>query len=295
MDTKTKECKHCQETKSIDDFHYRVNRNTYGTNCRACDAEKARERRKNKDVQEKVKQSQKKYYEKNKEELNKISRDYHEQNKDRTREQQRQYYKNNSDKLIKKAENNRERVKELVLSGQLKKPNIKEKKCTKCGKTQDISEFSFRKIRNVYESACKTCNTNRERVRRSIHSAKINARRKVIRKPLTAEQKLTNNLRKRVNGFIENRNGKNLYLKLLGCDKQFLMKWFEYNFELDDTLDMNWNNYGNHWQKPDNLSKGAKIKPLNQIRQEIRVKNFLKEKDLDKNIYKYSIKYEKLV
>lgn len=318
----SKICNNCQETKSLDNFYFYKNEHQYNGNCRPCKAKKAKERRNNnQDIKDKMKQSQKKYYEKNKEKLNKTSRAYHEKNKEKTRELCNQYYKDNADKLKEKARINRERLRAQALSGQLKKPSIKEKTCTNCNLTKDVSNFTFRKTRNIYESVCKTCNMERERERRKLNKDKINARRREIKKPLTLEQRIKHNLRKRVNRYIEQRDGKNLYLKLLGCNKQFLIKWFEYNFKLDEHLDINWDNYGTHWHidhvtpcasfdmnneeqqkecfhwtnlspvlKSYNLSKGDKIKPIDQIRQEIRIKNFLNTADLNNKKYKYSTK-----
>lgn len=320
MDTKI--CNHCHETKSLDNFYYRKNKNLYESNCTPCNSKIAKERYHNKAIKEKVRESQKKYYEQNKEKFNEASKAYCENNKDRIKELHKQYYQDNADKLKKQSEKNREILKEKVLSGQLKKPSIKEKTCTNCKLTKDVENFTFRKTRNVYESRCKKCNEERERERRKLHKDKINARRREIaKKPLTIEQRIKHNLRKRVNRYIERRDGKNLYLKLLGCNKQFLIKWFEYNFKLDEQLDITWDNYGSHWHidhvtpcasfdmnneeqqkecfhwtnlspvlKSYNLSKGDKIKPIDQIRQEIRVKNFLKTTDLKNKKYKYSFK-----
>ena len=71
--------------------------------------------------------SQKKYYDKNKEKFNEASKDYRTKNKDKIKELHKQYYQDNADKLKEQAEKNRTILKEKVLSGQLKKPSIKEK------------------------------------------------------------------------------------------------------------------------------------------------------------------------
>lgn len=100
-------------------------------------------------------------------------------------------------------------------------------------------------------------------------------------------------------------------LELLSCDRDTFEKWFEFNFELDDQWDMSWYNYG-EWQidhvrpccsfdmldqnqvkkcfswkntapLPSSLnqSKNGKICQMDQIRQEIRVKLFLKQLDTE--------------
>ena len=39
-------------------------------------------------------------------------------------------------------------------------------------------------------------------------------------------------------------NNNNNCLSIIGCDAQFLMSWFEFQFDKD----MNWTNYGSYWQ-----------------------------------------------
>jgi hypothetical protein len=34
---------------------------------------------------------------------------------------------------------------------------------------------------------------------------------------------------------------------MIGCTKEFLIEWMEYNFELDSKDNMNWENYGELW------------------------------------------------
>ncbi len=305
----TKKCKRCEEEKSLSEFHYRKNRNCYESNCRKCDAEKARERRKNKGVKEKIKQSQKKYYEKNKKKLNETSRKYHNENKDKLKAYKKKYYQNNAEKYKEQAKIQRENIRKKALAGELEKPQLKEKKCTGCNETQKISNFTFRKTRNIYDSRCKTCNRDRERKRREMFNDKINARRR--NKVFTPQERIGRNLRSRVNSYVKHRTIRNTYLILLGCTKKFLFKWFEYNFKIDEHLGMNWDNYGNYWHIDHvtpcsafdlkdkeqqqicfhwtnlcpvpgeyNLSKSAQIRPIDNIRQEIRIKQFLKNNNI---------------
>lgn len=317
----TKKCKYCQENKTLDNFYYRKKSNNYENRCRKCCAEIAREKRKNKDVNDKVKKSQKKYYEKNKDKLNDKNKSYYEDNKEKFKENNKSYYKDNAEVVKKRMQKNREELKIKALAGQLKKPTITDKTCTKCKLSKNVSNFTFRKTRNIYESVCKTCNRDRERKRREQYKDKINLQRKELpKKALSPQNKLGEILRKRANYMIINRDKKNYYLELVGCNRKFFLKWFEYNFELDEHCEMNWDNYGSHWQidhvtpctsydltdkkqqlqcfhwtntspvfKHYNLSKGAQIKPIDQMRQEIRVRNFLKTTKFD-NTYKYSEK-----
>ena len=149
------------------------------------------------------------------------------------------------------------------------------------------------------------------RERRAKHGDEINRRRreKGWKKP-NQQAKIAINLRKRVNRLIINRKSKNYYNKLLGCDVDFLKKWFEYNFKLDEHKNLTWDNYGEKWHmdhvkpcssfdlenekqqiicfhwsniapllKEENLSKGNTYKISHLIRQEIRIKQFLKTID----------------
>ena len=62
----SKICNHCQEDKSLDNFYFYKNRNTYNSICRPCAAQIAREKRQKSDVKKKMKESRQKYYERNK-------------------------------------------------------------------------------------------------------------------------------------------------------------------------------------------------------------------------------------
>jgi hypothetical protein len=50
--------------------------------------------------------------------------------------------------------------------------------------------------------------------------------------------------RHRINKLLKNKR-KNI--KLLDCDRDFLIKWFEFNFELDSHLNMNLDNHNDLW------------------------------------------------
>jgi hypothetical protein len=38
------------------------------------------------------------------------------------------------------------------------------------------------------------------------------------------------------------------YEQMIGCSYEVLVKWFEYNFQLDSHSGMNWENQGTFWQ-----------------------------------------------
>lgn len=51
-------------------------------------------------------------------------------------------------------------------------------------------------------------------------------------------------VRRRTRDFID---GSEKYEDMIGCSHDYLMKWFEYNFELDIDMNMSWENFG-EWQ-----------------------------------------------
>ena len=205
------------------------------------------------------------------------------------------------------------------MAGELEKPDLKEKYCNKCEETFDISEFSFLKTKNAYDSSCKTCNKIREKKRRVEFKDEINARRKEIRKPLTAYQKLKTILRNRLISIVKSYNKSDKYLPLVGCNRKFFREWYEYHFELEPEKGMTWDNHGSVWHnehvvacyhfdlededekeqcflwknlKPElienNLSKGEKRDHDDEEAQRQKVNDFLKIMDGKKNKNKKS-------
>lgn len=251
METKT--CKECGKEKTLDNFYYNKNENRYAGTCTPCCSLKRKKQRQNDiAVNEKANESCKLYYQNNKELVKRKQKEYREKNKEELNRKHREYREKKKnepkkDKVKEKAKIRREEIKKKIETGDFVKPDIESKECTKCGEEKDISEFTYYKNKNVYDSSCKGCNALRERERRAKKKDEINARRRQIKKPLTIQQKVKHNLRKRLNGFVKKRNKKNLYSDLLGCELSFLMKWFEYIFELDKHLKMTWENYGDSW------------------------------------------------
>lgn len=316
-----KKCTGCKKEKKMDNYYFRKDQNRYNSQCIPCEnlyAKKRRHQKKN-NSNSKLKETRKKYYEKNKDKFNQISKEYHKKNADKIKIGRKQYYEDNKEMFKKKASEQRQKIKEKIANKEVEKPDIKVRKCTGCKQEKDVTLFTFRKTRNIYDSKCKPCNKEREAKRRAQKGPEINKRRREIQKPLTVGQKILNALRARLNKIVKNRKEKNLYIKLLGCDKSFLMEWFEYIFNLKKKLNFNWDNYGKFWQidhvtpcasfdlmdesqikicfhwtnlcpvtKKYNLQKQAKIIPNDQQKQILNVAMFLINLDKNKN-YNYSV------
>jgi len=315
-------CEKCHENKNIESFYLRKSSNKYDSVCRNCLAIDIKNKRNNNQtIMLKHKESMKKYYDNNREKLNIKNKEYHNKNKELLNKKSKEYYSLNAEKMKQDARIYKIELKDKIDSGLLKKPDIKDKQCTKCKLIKNVLEFTFRKNRNVYESVCKLCNRDRERLRRELFKNQINERRKEIKKPLTVEQKIKNSLRKRLYDLVTNRHVINKYVVLLGCTKKFLIEWFEYNFKLDENLDIKWDNHGSRWQidhvRPctiynmenqehqkecfhwtnlspvlteHNLTKGQNISLDDEKRQIDRIQEFLKlTEQYDKKEYKYSL------
>ena len=243
----SKLCIKCKTEKTLDNFYHKKN-DQYDSTCRPCHNAIAREKRKNPEVNEKTKEACKKHYHANKEKMSNDHKIYYEENKDKLKQDMKLNYQDNKDERLLYAKEHRQELKEKCLNGEVEKPDIKEKECKTCHITKPVSGFTYRKTRNYYESDCKDCNTIRERKRRANNGSAINKRRREIQKPKTTQQRIVGSLRKRLNGLVKKRTKKNLYSDFLGCNINFLMKWFEYIFKLDNHLNMTWDNYGTVWQ-----------------------------------------------
>ena len=307
IDQETKQCNRCGEERSISQFYFKKSKNRYDTICNPCHALSRQEKRKDPLIRIKEKANRKKFYNANKKKMNKRHTEYYNKNKDILKPKMKEYYLKNRDSALKYAEEKRVKLKKQIENGDYIKPDIKRKICKKCKQEKDISCFTYRKSRNYYESRCKKCNMLRERKHREEKKDEINARRRMIKKKLSIQRRLSISLRRRVNCIIFNRPKKNLYYDLLGCTIEHVIKWFEYIFENDKELGMNWNNYGNIWQidhvtpcasfnltdkdqqkkcfhwtnlcpvlKEYNLAKQAKIVRNDQLKQAIRLSDFIK-------------------
>ncbi|ARF08984.1 hypothetical protein Catovirus_1_1034 [Catovirus CTV1] len=242
----TKKCKGCNIDKPLENFYFRKNRGYYESKCNLCLSNLRKISRQNPDVLERHKNAVKKYSKNNN--LNEYYKTYRQKNAEKIKKRQQSYYEKNKELLKLKSKQSKMIIKEKIKNNMMIKPNIKNKICKRCLIDKEIKHFTFRTTKYVYESRCKQCKKEIEKIRRDEKKEIINQKRRANPKPKTPVQKICSNLRSRVNGLIKNREGKNMYLKLLGCQKQFLIKWFEYIFEKDKHLGMNWDNYGEKWQ-----------------------------------------------
>ena len=75
-----------------------------------------------------------------------------------------------------------------------------------------------------------------------------NERRRELEK-LYPEKKVISSFRKRFSRVINNKNAKTTRcIEYLGEDLVFVKEWFNFNFQLDSHLDMNWDNHGKVWE-----------------------------------------------
>ncbi len=213
----------------------------YKDNCKSCHTKQQKREfyLKNK---EKINEAKKIWYKENKKSIKERDRKYHLENKEKRNEQSRIYYENNRVEIRKHRkeynENNKEKIKEQVKK-QTSKPEWR------------------------------IANTIRTRTRRSLKSGKK-------------------------------------YCEYLGCSMKFLREWFKFNFDLDE-LDMTFDNFSKLWEidhvipvatfkmeneqdrivcfnwknlspllKEKNHRKGKKLDTIQIIRNEIRIKLFLK-------------------
>jgi hypothetical protein len=233
------------------------------------------------------------------------------------------------------------------------KKYTKELTCYKCNKSKNISNFRYRNDRHCYERICSECYINKQKVYTNENKDKISERDKkyyqnkketvnkrnneyylknkdIIQKQRkeyreknkdkvkeqnkksreNPHRKITDPMRRRISKRI--RSNGNLP-GLLGCDMDLLYKWFDFNFELDSYLNINWTNHGKLWHidhvipvckfnheieddmkicfnwtnyRPllakQNLSKNGKISKKDIFLQNLRLSLFIKKNNIQK-------------
>ena len=256
-----------------------------------------------------------KHREKNKEEANLKQKESYRKNRDKRIKSMKEDYQKNKEERLEYAKNKREQVKEDIKKNGLTLPDIKEKKCTSCKITKKIDEFYVEKTKNSFFLKCKICKIEEARQYRKENRAKINI---YMRKYATTEagtnRRMQTNLRKRLGEALKSADTGNTKLKnkLIGCSKEFLKKWFDYNLNLDNlkfedygpvwhidhvipchAFDLDIEEQKNicfHWtnirplEKYKNLNKSNTILWPDIFVQEIRLRQFIKENHIDENV-----------
>jgi len=240
---KHKICTQCNKKLKLDNYNYIPSTGRLRAKCKQC-----------------VKINKHTYYMKNKDKINEKKRQWRQKNIEYCNAQDKKRYNKNKEKL-------NEQMRQYYIQN---KDKIKEQR-------RKYKEYNKDKVSKL----------NRDRLKRNPHL------------------RISISLRRRVRTEIG--SGKD-YLILLGCSKRLLNKWFEYNFELDQHLNLSWENYGNIWSidhvipckffnmdskkeqkicfnwkntlpvlKSYNIKKNAKIKIIDIIKLEIRIKLFYKK------------------
>lgn len=248
----------------------------------------------------------KKYQNENKDKISKQQKEYKLENKEKIKNLQSKNYHKNREHRLEYAKNKRQEIKLNIDKNGLTLPDIKEKKCTHCLEIKTVDMFYIRKTKNNYTEMCKDCKKKEAKEYREKNKKQIAAYKKEYNKNCTnINRKIGIRLRKRVLQCINTIESKTkLKNKLLDCSKEFLKKWFLYNFDLDN---LNFHDYDSwhidhvipcsafdltkeeevdqcfHWtnlrplEKIKNLKKGNKILWPNIFVQEIRLKKFIKD------------------
>lgn len=159
---------------------------------------------------------------------------------------------------------------------------MENKTCKKCNETLTLEKFRHYKNKSI-RNTCKKCDNENDKLLKINRRKKYNETTIVdcdkcnIKKPLIQFTKLKKYYKKKIcktcyplflkenkNSWCANERKRNINYRLkkslaarlrtvvkkenhtmiyIGCNIQFLRKWFEYNF----TTEMNWDNYGNYW------------------------------------------------
>jgi hypothetical protein len=158
------------------------------------------------------------------------------------------YYEANKEKLKKSAQEYRKKRAKLAEENKLVKPSITEKKCKQCNSVLPIIKFVYRKNRGCYESKCKSCRCIEGKKYRKDNETQISVIRSNNHKNRKKEDPLysiTHTLRSRLSKVLSKKtiNTSNL----IGVSYDTVLKWFEFNLELDYHTEMTLSNRGKFW------------------------------------------------
>jgi hypothetical protein len=217
-------------------------------------------------------------------------------------------YLEDKDERIKYAKEQRKRNRELALKNGCKREGVGEKNCTTCKLTLQVSKFGFNKSSNNYTPSCKSCMMLKAREYRIRCKTQVNERdrKRLVENLKKPEFKITRIHRGRMSKVISRKSQSSR--KYIGCSIEMLLKWFDFNFQLDSQWDMSWDNHGAGWHvdhcipcaKFDalddehqkicfhwsnwrplpsaiNVRKGDKLSTNRMLEQELRLRMFIKE------------------
>lgn len=145
--------------------------------------------------------------------------------------------------------------------------NKTEKECTICTIIKNLSNYSKRKNGKLgYSSTCKECDNKRRKSWIELNKEYYLEYRRGYRKSRNLDDpsyKLINNLRCRLNDFLNFRNIKkhNTTIELIGCSPKELKIYLESKF----TDNMSWNNYGYYGWHVDHKIPLSSVKNINDI------------------------------
>lgn len=164
------------------------------------------------------------------------------------KDQCKEYYLKNKKHLKQKSKENRQIRATLIEEKKISVPIITFKTCTACNNTLPINKFSYRVKRGCHESKCKKCRCNSGKKYRVDNKIQISTTRKNkhshrrIIDPLYA---ITCTLRSRLHKVLSRKTLKTS--KLIGAPNGVLIKWMEFNLELDQSTGMTLENRGKFW------------------------------------------------
>ncbi|HRA10091.1 MAG TPA: hypothetical protein PKX31_00400 [Chitinophagaceae bacterium] len=183
---------------------------------------------------DKIKQYKREHYLANKEKYHEDNKKYREENKDKIRESKKQYNINNKEKI-------KERQKRYYLNNQDK-----------------IKSYRFNNKEKISSENKEYCRANRDKI-----NAQIRLRKKTNPKPMLLNNRLKNNLRRRIVHVIRGNNKSAVTMKLIGCDIDFLKTHLSSKF----TTGMTWENYGLYGWHIDHIKPCASFDLSNPIEQ----------------------------
>lgn len=217
-----KPCNKCLQQKHLNQFYIRndtiTNHSTgtvniiegYRNECKECSCQNKKDQYNHPHIKELINTRNKEYYQLNSKEILIKKKEYHQKNKEQIRIRQKLFYQKNKPRLLLK----------------LKEYRIKNKDKIKEYRNQYYKK-NINKIKE-YQKQYRLKNKNSKNNKKRNKTFKINP--KLI---------LYNRITRRTRTFLEYPIS---YENLINCSQQFLVEWFEFNFKLDTTWNMSFDN-----------------------------------------------------